>query len=414
MTTTPNKPSSTKEYATLHAKGHVRIVDDLGNVLLDKTNAIHARNLARVVARALSNEHNYFVHRVAFGNGGTVIDAAYNVIYKTPNDGFLPDVATWDSRIYNETYSEIVDDGQTVLNPLLGTDPGSADNNTGFRPGGGAVPSSDPASVPHVSGPGVRSIDLGLTSDIVISCTLNGDEPRGQLSSSGPSAGPSSNLEADFVFDEIGLYTSGAPAINTSGYQFIEVGNRTSTDVTGLVAGLTYSFNISVNGGASTLITFTVPETGGSGPAGEILYGDLCQAINTGDALWGFTGANPLPLGATVSITDITAGTFGTILGDQTYGYLKFQSPTSGTTSSISLAGAQTEALLASLNPPIGATLIAPVSGSLAGVQNSPTSPTTERERLLAHLVFSPVLKARNRTVTITYTISISFARTPQ
>lgn len=351
---------------------------------------------------------------MAFGNGGTTIDAAFNVIYKTPNDGFLPDIATWDSRMYNETYSEIVDDGQTVLNPLIGTDPGSADNNTGFRPGGGSVPSSDPATVPHVSGPGVRSVDLGLTSDIIISCTLNGDEPKGQIGSSGPSAGPSSSLTSDFVFDEIALYTSGAAAINTSGYQFIEVGNRLSTDVCGLVAGSAYSFNIAVDGGAPVTISFTVPVSGGSGPAGEVLYGDLCQAINVGDALWGFSGVNPLPLGATMSITDPTASAFPTIVGEQTFGYLKVQSSSSGAASAISLAGAQTTAFLISLNPPIGASLLPSQSGSLAGVQNAPTAPTTERERLLSHLVFSPVLKSKNRQIQITYTISISFAATPR
>ena len=402
------------DYVTMMAKGHVHIEDDLGNVLLDKTNAIHPRNLARVVARSLANEHNYFIHRMAFGNGGTIIDAAFNVIYKTPNDGFTPDAATWDSRMYNETYSEIVDDGQTVLNPLLGSDPGSADLNTGLRPGGGAVPTSDPTSVPHVSGPGARSVDLGVSSDIVITCTLNGDEPRSQLSSSGSSAGPSSSLESDFVFDEIALYTSGASAINTSGYQFIDVGTRTSTDLSGLTAGQSYSFDISVDGGTSTVIAFTVPAGGGSGPAGEVLYGDLCEAINTGSAAWGFAGTNPLPLNSTISITDNTAGTFPSIISEQTYGYLKVQSSTSGATSAISLAGSNTSSLLTVFNPPVGATLIAATPGTVAGVQNSPTNPSAERERLLAHLVFSPVLKSRNRTITVTYTISISFARTPQ
>ena len=400
--------------AFVHAKGHCLAVDDLGNVLIDKTNAIHPRNLARIVARALSNEHNYFIHRMAFGNGGTTIDAAANVIYKTPNDGFLPDVATWDSRLYNETYSEIVDDGQTVLNPLLGSDPGSADLNTGLRPGGAAVPSSDPASVPHVSGPGTRSVDLGLTADVIISCTLNGDEPRGQLNSSGPSAGASSSLDSDFTFDEIGLYTSGASAIPTSGYQFVDVGSRTSTDLTGLVAGQPYSFNIRVDGGSPTTISFTPPISGGSGPAGEILYGDLCQAINTGNSVWLLPGTNPLPLGSKISITDNTAGTFPSILGEQTYGYLKIQSSTTGIASAISLAGIQTTAFLLSLNPPLGATLLPAVPGHSAGIQNSPTNPTNERERLLAHLIFSPVLKAKNRIISITYTISISFARTPR
>jgi hypothetical protein len=409
------KLSHAKDAALITATGHVRIVDDLGNTLLDKSNAIHPRNFARVVARALANEPNYSIYRMAFGNGGTIIDAALNVIYKTPNDGFSPDLATWDSRIYNETYSEIIDEGLTVLNPLLGSDPGSADLNTGVRPGGGAVPASDPASVPHVSGPGVRSVDLGLSSDVVITCTLNGNEPRGQLLSSGASAGvPSSNLDADFVFDEIGLYTGGSSAIDTNGYQYVEVGNRISTDTTGLIPNQAYSFNIAVDGGLSTLISFTTPLSGGSGPNGEILYGDLCEAINTGSPSWGFSGTNPLPLGATVSITDLTPGTFPSILSEQTYGYLKFESPTSGSGSSISLAGTETAAFLLSLNPPLGASLLAAVDGTPAGVQNSPTNPTAERERLLAHLTFSPVLKARNRTITVTYTISVSFARTPQ
>ncbi len=397
----------------INVKGHVKIVDDLGNVLVDKDNAVHPQNLARVFARALANESNYFIHRIAFGNGGTLVDAAFTVTYKTPNDGQSPDIATWDSRIYNETYSEIVDDGQVTLNPLLGTDPGSADLNTGVRPGGGAVPSSDPVSVPHVSGPGVRSNDLGLTSEVIISATINGDEPIGQFVTD--SLAPTQDTESSFVFDEIGLYTSGGPAINTSGYQYVDVGNRVSTDDTGLIPGNTYSFNIAVDGGPSTTITFTVPAIGGSGPGSQVLYGDLCEAINTGSASWGMSGSNPLPGNAKLSITDVTGGTFPTITGAQTYGYLKFESATSGTTSTVNLSGLQTDAFMAALNPPIGATTgvdnTAPVAGTVAGLQNSPTTPTMERERLLSHLIFSPVLKSRNRTLSITYTLTISVAK---
>lgn len=409
---------SLNAFIPIEVIGHLKIEDDLHNVLVDQHNAVHPQNMARVFARALANEHNYFINRIAFGNGGTTVDAAYTVRYRTPNDGQSPDDGTWDSRIYHETYSEIVDDGQTTLNPLLGTDTGSADLNTGVRAGGGAVPENDPQSVPHVSGPGVRSNELGLLSEVIISATMNADEPLSQFVTD--SLAPTQSTESSFVFDEVGLYTSGAPAINTSGYQMIDVGNRTSTDDSGLLPGETYSFNIIVDGGTPTTINFKVPSVGGgSGSGGQILYGDLCQAINTGDPAWNtpggiFTGVNPLPGGATMSITDNTDGSFPTIIGAQTYGFLKVESPTVGPTSSINLNGSATAAFLNALNPPSGGLLQLAVAGTAAGLQNAPTNPTTERERLLTHLVFSPVLKSANRTLSITYTLTISVARTPQ
>lgn len=401
---------SINSHLPVQVKGHLKITDDLGNTLVDKDNAIHPQNMARVIARALSNEHNFNIYRIAFGNGGTLVDAAFTVTYKTPNDGQSPDIASWDSRIYNETYSEIIDAGATTLNPLLGTDPGSADLNTGVRPGGGAVPASDPVSVPHVSGPGVRSNELGLTSEVVISATINGDEPLSQYVTD--SLGPKQDTETSFIFDEIGLYTSGAPAISTSGYQFINVGNRKSTDDTGLLPGQNYSFRIAVDGGTPTLIAFSTPATGGSGAGNQILYGDLCQAINTGSPAWGMTGVNPLPGGAKILITDMTSGTFSTITGSQTYGFLKFESPTSGIASSVALSGGETTAFCAAINPPLGGQVQIPVAGTAAGMQNYPMNPSAERERLLSHLIFSPVLKSKNRTLSITYTLTISVART--
>jgi hypothetical protein len=240
---------------------------------------------------------------------------------------------------------------------------------------------------------------------------LNGDEPRGQFNSD--SNPPAEDTESSFVFDELGLYSSGGPAISTSGYQHIDVGNRTSTDDTGLLPGQGYAFDITVDGGTLTTISFTTPIAGGSGAGGQILYGDLCQAVNTGDVDWGFSGVNPLPGGSTMSITDASGGLFPSIGGAQTYGFIRVQSSSSGATSSISLAGSNTTALLAELNPPLGADLETAVTGTIAGLQNNPIVPTQERERLLAHLIFSPILKARNRTLTISYTLTVSVARTP-
>jgi hypothetical protein len=52
------------------------------------------------------------------------------------------------------------------------------------------------------------------------------------------------------------------------------------------------------------------------------------------------------------------------------------------------------------------------VQGQDAGVQNDPVNSDTERERLLTHLIFSPVLKSANRTLQITYTLTVSVERT--
>ena len=48
-------------------------------------NAIHPQNMSRVIARALANEPNSIIHRIAFGNGGTYTDAASNTVFNPPN-----------------------------------------------------------------------------------------------------------------------------------------------------------------------------------------------------------------------------------------------------------------------------------------------------------------------------------------
>lgn len=388
--------------------GHGHITDDLGNVLLDKFNSIHPQNVARIFARALSNEHNYFINRIAFGNGGTVVDAATTITYRTPNDGQSPDISNWDSRLYHETFSKIVDAGNVSLNPNIGIDPGSADFNTGVRLGGGSTPESDPLSIPHVSGPGVRSVELGLTSQVVITVTLNENEPSSQYLNDNQN--PIENTESTFTFDEIGLYTTGKQAIATGGYQYIDVGNKISTDDTTLVPGTTYSFRVSIDNGTPILIQFAVPTTGGSGVNGEFLYGDLCELINI---------SGQLPNNSLITITDRTSGTFPTISGAVTYGYLTVSSSSSGSTSSVELdsqswSSHETLTFLSYLNAPLGSSLVAAVAGSDAGLQNAPTAPQLERERLLAHLIFSPILKAANRRLNIVYTLTISVTRTPR
>lgn len=403
------------ENLPLTVKGRLIIRDttDPNNskTLVDKHNAVHPQNMARAIARAFANESNYWIESMAFGNGGTFINVSQAIQYKTVNDGQPPDTNTWDSRPYNETYREIVQEGNPTLNPDLGTDPGS-----GNRPGGGAVPSGDPPSVPNVSGPGVRSSELGLTSEVIVTCVLNPGEPTGQFTND--SHGPVEDPESSFMFDEIALFTAGAPNVATAGTHSLDVGNRTATDDTGLTANTPYSFHIAVDGGTPKNITFTTPAAGGSGSGGEILYGDLVKALRTAPGSWSMavdsvpvTGVNPLPGGASVNITN--DGTFDiTVPAEQTYGYLRFKSGTTGATSSVTVSAGTSNDLLAALNPPSGAVITPPVNGKNAGVQNDPVNPLTERERMLTHVIFSPVLKAANRTLTITYILTIAVART--
>ncbi len=376
--------------------GHCKIEDDLGNVILDADNAVHPQNMARVISRALSNEVNGIIHRIALGNGGTEIDAAFTISFKAPNDGQPPDTQTWESRLYNETYSEIVDES----NINLGIDPGSSGPRVGTRPGGGSTPADDPAS-DIASGPGVRSRELGLTSEVVIVAVLNPSEPSGQLANDQTT----SSIDSSFTFDEIGLFTTGAPALDSAGSQDVDVSDKISTDQTTLAENQLYDFKITVDGGTQTTIAFTVPG-GNNNPT----YGDLCEAINdpNGAGLpWNITG--PLPGNSTISITDTTFGTYPTIEGAQTFGFLRFTSGTSGDLSSIDLAIGDTQDMFTNLP----GTIITPSTiGQNKGLQNNIVDTNTEQERLLTHLIFSPVLKAANRTLTITYTLTVSVART--
>ena len=237
---------------------------------------------------------------------------------------------------------------------------------------------------------------------------MNPGEPTGQFLTDNQT--PTEGTESDFTFDEIGLYTTGRDASDSAGYQNINVGNRTSEDDSGLIANTAYSLVFTdINGGGTQTVSFTTPVAGGSGPSSEILYGDICEAINTGDAAWG----TPSLTGATIAITDPTTS-FPSITGAQTFGFLQVASTSTGATSAVVIdeAAGGTIALLAALNPPDAATVETTVAGTDAGVQNAPTASSTERERLLTHLIFSPVLKSANRTLTITYTLTVSVART--
>lgn len=341
----------------INVSGHLNIKDDLGNVLVDKKNAVHPENMAYAIAKGLAHEDNFFVYKMAFGNGGTVVDAANHITYNTPNDGQDPDANTWNSTLYNQTYYEIVDEFYT---DLVGTGPGTTDNP------------SQPNSV--------TAVEAGVVSKVVIVCVLSASEPSSEYLTD--IVGTPGFPESDFSFDEIGLFTTGLPTTDTSGHQDVDVGVKNITDDTGLSNNTLYTFHIAINGGSSTPVSITTPSVG-SGLGGAILFGDLIQVLNT--ELSGVT-------------VDISGGSI------PTYGFLRFTSDSLGSSSAISLSGSQT--LFTAIGGYGG--LMPAVAGQNGGIQGDP-SPA---ERMLTHVIFSPVLKTANRTFTIEYTLTITVART--
>lgn len=155
--------------------GRVKIEDkNTGEVLLDQNNAIHKRNMALVIARGLANETNHWVHKMAFGNGGTYVESGtsggFQFHYNSPN--IIDPLST----LYHETYSEIIDDFTTSNGNQVVTSTGTLEN----------------------------------TFLVICTCTLSTTEPAGQSPTDGLDdvLTSSSSTEETYSFDELCLKTS--------------------------------------------------------------------------------------------------------------------------------------------------------------------------------------------------------------
>ena len=148
-------------------KGHVLVKDKNTNeVLLDKFNAVHPQNMAKVIARGLANASNQQIFQIALGNGGTYIDSTQSIVYNSPN------IIGQSADLYNVTYTEVVDDGNS--NVGIGNSVISQ-----------AAPSPD------------------ISSLVICTIQLSANEPAGQASTDGVTTNPNSA----FTFDELGLKT---------------------------------------------------------------------------------------------------------------------------------------------------------------------------------------------------------------
>lgn len=208
-------------------EGRCIISDDLGNIVLDKTNAIHPTNLSRIFSRALAHEKNSYVHRIAIGNGGTFVDPANNIKYKTPN------ISNYKTKLYNETYSQILD---------------GTNNST------------------------IVSNELSSYSQSIVTIYLNKNEPSNEYLSQSYSI----PADSSYTFDEIGLFASGVSDDSpTSGYQSIVFNTPNITVDTGLLKDTNYIFSIVVDG-TKFDYTLNIPST----DASVITFATLLKYIN--------------------------------------------------------------------------------------------------------------------------------------
>jgi hypothetical protein len=159
-----------------HIKGHVHAAySDNGEVVLDKCNAIHNKNMAIAIARGLSNAAvdgttgiaTNQIYKLKLGNGGSSVDSMQMITYQPPN------VTGANADLYNPTYSEVVDETQ-VGTPI--------ENSVTFQ----ESPAPDETTI------------------VIVTATIAAGEPNGQNLTDSP---PDSNPDSTFAFDELGLFT---------------------------------------------------------------------------------------------------------------------------------------------------------------------------------------------------------------
>jgi hypothetical protein len=154
-----------KDLSGIHIEGHIKIYDPkTQEVFINKRNAIHYENMSIALAESIANAGQGFIYEIAFGNGGTTVDPTGIITYLTPNS------TGTSATLYSETYSKVIDDRSvTNLDPVR--------NKIETR---------------HVTGTNY--------TDVFVTCLLDYGEPQGQ-----DAFDNTTNNNADFVFDELGL-----------------------------------------------------------------------------------------------------------------------------------------------------------------------------------------------------------------
>jgi hypothetical protein len=164
--------------------GHVQIrsraVGDkgLGDVVMEKYNAIHPKNMATAIARGLSNAANYQIFKMKLGNRGTYIDGTQQIVFNPP-------ITTGDTAdLYNPTYVEVIDDA-----------------DVGVGVGNSVTFTNIPAST---------------NTRVIATCVISANEGftnASDLNNSGQIQG--GNGVSPYFFDELGLFTKETSGLST-------------------------------------------------------------------------------------------------------------------------------------------------------------------------------------------------------
>lgn len=162
--------------ATIKVKGHVHIADkQTCEVLLDKNNAVHNKNMAIAIARGLSNEPpdstfsigKHQIFKIKLGNGGSTINSSNEITYLAPN------VTGPTADLWSPTYEEQVDEADVAT-------PG--ENSVTYQ----ESPAPDETTI------------------VIVTATIAAGEPSGQDLTDSPG---NPDPEAQYAFDELGLFT---------------------------------------------------------------------------------------------------------------------------------------------------------------------------------------------------------------
>lgn len=156
----------TVDNAGLNMSGHILIRDkETGEEIINKRNAIHYGNMARIVAEALNNTADSYINYIAFGNGGTSVDTSGGkVLYRSPR---VSEAYEASASLYNKTYHKDIQGVQ------------ADDNNK------------------------IEIITGASYTDIKMTVTLGYSEPTDQ-----EVFDTSANNEGNYIFDELGVFTN--------------------------------------------------------------------------------------------------------------------------------------------------------------------------------------------------------------